>query len=66
MIRVAHLTDVTYMELICSPFEVFPFWVDPINLLSRSRFLELTRIDSLLRGRPVLKFLSFLVIAIGW
>ena len=59
MIRVVHLTYGSSMELICSCFDFFPFWVDPVNRSGRDGFFELTRIGSLLRGRPVMKFMSF-------
>ena len=66
MIRVVHLIDGASMELVCSPLEFFPFWVDPVNFSSSVGFLEPTGIGSLLRGIPVMKFMSFLVIVIGW
>lgn len=66
MIRVVHLTDDAYMKLICSPFEFFPFWVDLLNFSSRPRLLEPAGIGYPLRGSLVMKFMSFLVIVIGW
>ena len=66
MIRGIHLTDGDSMELICKPFEFFPFYVDPVNFSSRARFLEPTGTRSPLRGRPVMKLMSFPVIVMGW
>lgn len=60
------LTDGASMELICSPFEFFPFWVDLVNRSSNVGFFEPAGMGSLLRGRPVMKFITLLVIAIGW
>ena len=66
MIRVIYLTDGASMELICIPLELFPLWDDLVNLSSRVGFLELTRIGSSLRGMPVMRFMIFPMIAIGW
>ena len=66
IIRVVHLTNGASMELICSPFEFFPFWVDPVNHSSKVGFFEMTGMSSPLSGRPMMKFISLLVIVIGW
>ena len=66
MMRAVHLTDGDSMEFICKPVEFFPFCVDLVNFSSKAWFLELTRTGSLLRGRTVIKLMSFPVMAMGW
>ena len=66
IIRVVHLTIGDSIELIWSPFEFLPFWVDLVNCSSKDGFFEPTGTGSPLRGRPVMKFISLPVIAIDW
>ena len=65
MIRAVYLTNSDSMEFICNPFQFFPLCVDPVNFSSKTSFLEQNGTSSLLRGRPVIKSMSFTVKAIG-
>ena len=60
-----HLTIGQSIELIWSPFEVLPFRLDPVNRLIKVGFFELTGRRYPLRGKLMMKFISFPVIAIG-
>ena len=65
IIRAVHLTVGDSIELIWSPFEFLHLCVDPVNHSSKVGFFEPTGMGSPLRGRTVMKFISFPVIAIG-
>ena len=65
IIRMVHLIIVDSIELIWSSFEFFPFCVDPMNHSTKDGLFDLIGTCYPLRGRLVMKFISFLVIEIG-
>ena len=64
-INAVHFTEGDSIELICKPFEFFPLWNDPVNFSSKVGFLDPTRTWSPFRGRPVMKFMSLVLIVIN-
>ena len=65
MISAVHFTEGDSIELICSPFEFFPLWDDPVNFSNSAGFLDLTGTRFPFRGRSVMKLISLALIVIG-
>ena len=65
IISVVHFTEGDSIELICSPFEFFPLWDDPVKFSNSVGFLDPTRTGSPFRGMPVMKLISLALIVIG-
>ena len=65
IISVVHFTKGDSIELICSPFEFFPLWDDPVNFYNSAGFLDPIGTGSPFRGKPVMKLISLALTVIG-